>query len=71
MITFCKLIILVAYNHLPNFTQKLADKNFKILKTNPKHPSLHFKKVKQYWTVRVGIHYQALAVGVSDGVLWF
>jgi hypothetical protein len=56
------------YSHLPNFSQKLADKNFKIIKTNPKHSSLHFKKVKQYWSVRVGIHCQALAVG---GVIRF
>jgi hypothetical protein len=71
MIHFASSSFWSAYNHLPNFTQKLADKNFKIIKTNPKHPSLHFKKVKKCWSVCVGIHCQALAVGVSDGVLWF
>jgi len=29
---------------LPKPIQKLADKNFELLKTNPFHPSLHFKK---------------------------
>jgi hypothetical protein len=51
--------------------QRVADKNYVILKENPKHPSLHFKKIRRYWTVRVGIHYQALTVEVEDGLLWF
>jgi hypothetical protein len=31
------------YRQLPKKVQKLADKNFKLLKTDPYHPSLHFK----------------------------
>jgi hypothetical protein len=31
----------------------------------------HFKKIGKYWSVRVGIHYRALAVEVEDGLLWF
>jgi len=30
---------------LPEEIQPLADQNFELLKTNPRHPSLHFKKV--------------------------
>ncbi len=30
---------------LPKPVQDIAKKNFKLLKTNPKHPSLHFKMV--------------------------
>jgi len=33
------------YEKLPQEIQKLADKNFNILKINPSHPSLQFKKV--------------------------
>ncbi len=51
--------------------RKLADKNYDLLKQNPKHPSLHFKKVGQFWAVRVGIKYRALAYEVESGVLWF
>ncbi|MFK5913164.1 MAG: hypothetical protein QM484_02225 [Woeseiaceae bacterium] len=48
--------------------QKLADKNFEILKNNSKHPSLHFKKVGNFWSARVGLSYRALAVSVEgDG----
>lgn len=60
-----------AYNTLPKSIQKVADRNFEILKGDPKHPSLHLKKIQRYWTVRAGIHYRALAVEVDDGLLWF
>ncbi len=33
------------YSQLPKNIQELADKNYELLKENPKHPSLHFKKV--------------------------
>lgn len=59
------------YRRLPQHVQALADKNYEILKENPKHPSLHLKKVNQYWSVRVGISYRALAVEVKEGLLWF
>ena len=49
----------------------LADQAFALLKTDPTHPSLHFKKVGQFWSVRVGMHYRALAAQAPDGVLWF
>jgi len=60
-----------AYDELPIVIQKLADKNYELLKGNSKHPSLHFKKVGHYWSVRVGIRYRALAVEVDEGLLWF
>jgi hypothetical protein len=42
-----------------------------LLKDDPKHPSLHLKKVDRFWAVRVGAHYRALAIEVDDGLLWF
>lgn len=36
------------FNDLPENTQKLARKSFDLLKQNPRHPSLHFKKVGQF-----------------------
>ncbi len=59
------------YERLPKQIQELADKNFEILKENPQHPSLHLKKVRRYWSVRVGMRYRALAVEVESGLLWF
>ena len=59
------------YQSLPAIVQELADKNFKLLKANPRHPSLHFKKIGKYRSVRVSIYYRALAVEVPEGLLWF
>lgn len=55
----------------PEPVRILADKNFALLKADPHHPSLHFKKAGRFWSVRVGLHYRALGVAVADGILWF
>ena len=62
------------YRQLPKEVQGLADKNFKLLKADPHHPSLHFKKLgktKRLWSVRVGVHYRALGVEKPEGIVWF
>jgi len=60
-----------AYQALPEKIQQLADRTFDILKTDPRYPALHFKKIGRYWSVRIGLHYRALAVEVDEGLLWF
>ncbi len=60
-----------AYEKLPAHVRELADKNYSLLKADPKHPSLHFKKISRLWSVRVGMHHRALGVDVENGVLWF
>jgi hypothetical protein len=60
-----------AYNNLPLGVQRLADKSYQLLKQNPSHPSLHFKAIGRFWSVRVGLHYRALGVSASDGIVWF
>jgi hypothetical protein len=59
------------YNALPEAIRALADKNFELLKIDPSHPSLHFKKVNRFRSVRVGLYYRALSVEVEGGILWF
>ena len=62
------------YRELPEAVQRLADKNYELLKADPHHPSLHFKKIgtrEQLWSVRIGVHYRALAVEKPDGIVWF
>lgn len=60
-----------AYDKLPGPIRRLADKNYRLLKTNPRHPSLRFEKVGLYWSVRVGRSHRALGTPVDDGVVWF
>ncbi len=59
------------YNLLPLQVRNLANKNFKLLKSNPKHPSLHFKKIDNLWSVRVGKKYRALGLDDPKGIIWF
>ena len=63
----------VFYHKLPHRVREVADDHFNLLKNNPKHPSLHFKKIRDLWSVRAGIHYRALGIeteGSPKGILW-
>ncbi len=59
------------YAELPVQLQQLADKNFELLRENPRHPSLHFKKIGKLWSARVGAHYRALATEEDGDFVWF
>jgi hypothetical protein len=58
------------YRILPEDVRNLADKNFQLLKENPKHPSLQFKKIGNFWSARVGLAHRALAVEDDIGFVW-
>jgi len=58
------------YRQLPDRIQKLADKNFEILKSHPENPNLRLKKVGQFYSARVGIHYRAVARDRPEGLVW-
>ena len=58
------------FDQLPHSVQDLARKNFELLKENPRHPSLHFKKVGQFWSARVGLSHRALAVEDGPDFIW-
>ena len=59
------------YRALPPHVRDLADKNFALLKANPAHPSLHFKKVGRFRSARIVQLYRSLAVEMEGGFLWF
>jgi len=61
----------IAYEKLPAAIRALADKNYELLKKNPRHASLQFKRVGEYWSVRVGRDYRALGVDSPEGIAWF
>ena len=68
---FASLAFWDAYEKLPEDVRELADKNYALLKANAQHPSLHFKKVGRFWSLRIGLRYRALATEVDEGLLWF
>jgi hypothetical protein len=59
------------YEKLPAVIRDLADANFSLLKENPRHPSLHLKKINRVWSARIGRRYRALAVEDGENLVWF
>lgn len=58
------------YNGLPAEIRKLADENFRLLRQDPSHPSLYFKKVGRFRSARVGIRHRVRAVEDGSDVVW-
>ena len=59
------------YRALPADIRDRADKQFALLRPNPRHPSLQFKKLterggQELWPARVMPQYRALAVKLDD-----
>jgi len=57
------------YQGLPKEIRDLADRNYALLKSDSIHGSL--QKVGSLWSVRVGLHYRALATEVGGDLVWF
>lgn len=56
---------------LPENVRQLARKQYLVWRSNPQHPSLHFKKIGSLWSVRINLEFRAL--GIEDGgtLYWF
>ena len=48
-----------------------ARRAFALWRSNPRHPSLCFKKAGDVWTVRVGRGFRALALLQGETFYWF
>ena len=59
------------FERLPEQIKETADKNFKLLKTDPHHPSLKLKKINDFYSVRIGLKYRALGIVAPEGIIWF
>jgi len=55
---------------LPRPVHKLTRKSFDLLKANPSHSSLHFRKVGKLWSIRIGMNYRALAMEDGEDFIW-
>jgi len=49
------------YRALPDEVQQLADRGYQMLLKDPRHPSLHYKRIGKLWSAHVGLHHRALA----------
>ena len=59
------------YNALNPEVRLLADKAFRLWQRDHWHPSLHFKKVGDYWVARVSDNYRALGIESEGAIAWF
>jgi len=59
------------YALLPKEIQVAANKQHRLWLQDPKHWSLQFKKVQDYWSARVTNHYRVLGIMEGDTVIWF
>lgn len=59
-----------SYDRLPKEVQQSADRAYAVLRENPAHPALRFKKAGEFWSARVGIGHRALAIDDSEGYIW-
>ena len=58
------------YSALPQEIRQSADKCFALIRVDPGHPSLRFKKVGKFWSARVGVAHRALAVPDGEDFTW-
>jgi hypothetical protein len=56
---------------LPLEVRRSALKNYRLWRVNPRHPSLRFKPVGEYWSVRVGASHRALGRKRHGEMIWF
>ena len=59
------------YESLPLLVRAQALKQYRLWRRDPTHPSLHFKPVGRYWSVRVTRSVRALAVREGHTMIWF
>ncbi len=63
-----------AYRELPPEIRDVARKAYGLFRENPRHPSLHFKKVhdrEPIYSVRVTLGYRALGLLEDYDITWF
>jgi hypothetical protein len=58
------------YRALPDEIQQLADRGYQMLLQDPRHPSLHYKRIGRLWSARVGLHHRALATERNEEIVW-
>ena len=60
------------YNTLPPATRLAADKAYDLWRTNPRHPSLQYKRIfGKIWSVRITLNYRALGQVDTGTITWF
>lgn len=59
-----------SYRSLNPEVRDRADRAYELLKQDPRHRSLRFKKAGKVFSARVDLNHRAIAVEVDEGFLW-
>lgn len=59
------------FERLPADVQTQARKQFRLWRRDHGHPSLHFKKVGDYWSARVDRNHRVLGLEKDGRIYWF
>ena len=62
------------FDRLPSDVQKQARQSYRQWRSNPQNTSLDYKRVSQtipLYSVRIGLHWRALALKDAETVDWF
>lgn len=63
-----------AFIGLPAAVHQQAVRAYRIFRSDPSHPSLHFKKLEgeeNIYSVRIGLAYRALGAMKGNRIVWF
>ncbi len=71
MISSTKASFRRRFEKLPPAIREAATASYQLWRRNPWDPSLHFKKVGDYWSVRTGNGFRALATRDGERITWF
>jgi len=58
------------FQRLPDSVKEVAREKFELLEKDPNHPSLHFKEIGVFWSVRITLFYRALAIKDGEDLVW-
>lgn len=58
------------YHALPLQVRDLADKQFRLFRENPAHPSVGFARKGEVWTAEIGRSYRAIGRRHGEDVYW-
>ena len=62
------------FSGLPPQAQRDAKRAYRLFRSDPAYPGLHFKKLEgeeEIYSARIGLDYRALAVMKADRVVWY
>jgi hypothetical protein len=59
------------FEKIPREVQILAKKTYLLWLKSPSHPSLHFKKIGELYSVRIADRWRVLGFFQNDTYIWF